>query len=200
MGVLAAAMAYVITAGPAIAGAPYPHYGKRVIDGTISDWNLDVDFYADMYRAGKTDKAVESKAYLRYDCNSNTLFVLVLGEPGVIGSHSDEVGGDVTSWVAINVQSNKVVNELAGNDGIPSDFAWVGEGFDGDLSHMLGFEASFSIMPGSYNILIHMQILDSLGQQTSATSGSPDSGPELELQCTVPVDVSTWGRVKSLYR
>ena len=200
LGVLLALALSTGLARTVYADAPYPHYGTRVVDGDTSDWNLAVDVFANMYRAGNVTKPLESKAYLRYDCNTNTLFVLVLAEPGVVGYHNDPEGSDVTSWIAIDTQSNKVVNEQAENDGGAPDFMWVGEGFDGDLSHMLGYETSFTIIPGNYNIITHMQVLDELGQQTSATLGFPGTGPDLILSCAVPVDNSTWGRVKTLYR
>ena len=85
---------------------PSPSYGIAVVDGEPGEWNLEADFFTNMYRAGNTNKPLESKAYLRYDCTSHTLFVLVLVEPGVAGIH-DPQGGSATSWVAIGaVQKN----------------------------------------------------------------------------------------------
>ncbi len=73
-----------------------------------------------MYRAGKPDKPVEAKAYLRYDCVLNTLYVLVLTEPGVPALAA---GWESAAWAAIGTVSNKVYTGLSVNDTIPPDFA-----------------------------------------------------------------------------
>jgi len=51
----------------AMAAPPQPTYGVANVDGNIGEWDLANDFFANMYRAGKTDKEIESKLYLRYD-------------------------------------------------------------------------------------------------------------------------------------
>jgi hypothetical protein len=184
--------------GPARAKVPYPLYGVRVVDGDPSDWHLKKDFYADMYRAGKTDKVVESKLYLRYDCPTNTLYVLVLAEPGVpiIARRTDG------AWVAIDGISYKVVNAKAGNDGSPPDFAWVTRpnGSVQDGLFAIGYEASFILMPGSHSILVHADVLDDYQVQTSATALSPKQGLPIIVDCTVPIEQESWGKVKSMYR
>jgi hypothetical protein len=174
-----------------------PFYGAAVADGQFGEWNLSGDFFANMYRAGRPDFPLESKLYLRYDCDSGTMFVLVLDEPGVVGL---EHASSTTAWVAIDDHSNKVVNELSGNDGIPPDFAWVDPGFDGDPSHNRGFEASFPIAWGEYAIIVHTDVLDE-SVQTSATQEFPGSGPGLVIDCTEsPVEASTWSTVKAIYK
>ena len=69
--------------GVAGAAAPNPTYGTAVVDGSTGEWNLGSDFFANMYRAGNPAKPLESTAYLRYDCTSGTVYVLVLSEPNV---------------------------------------------------------------------------------------------------------------------
>jgi hypothetical protein len=174
-------LALVWIAVPAAATPPAPIYGSAVVDGLYAEWNIPDDFFADMYRAGNPSHPLESKAYLRYDCTHHAMYVLVLDEPGVIGYHDPSA---VTSWVAIDHQNNKVVNEDAGNDGVPPDFAWVGEGYDGNPLHNRGFEASFTIQPGTYHIIIHTDVWDG-GTQTSATMGFPGTGPLLVIDCTL---------------
>jgi hypothetical protein len=185
---------------PIVAAAvpPQPSFGTAVVDGHYGEWNLTADFFADMYRAGGPDKIVESKLYLRYDCITNTMYVLVLVQPGVVG-YIDSLA--TTAWVAINTNSNKVVNELSGNDGIPPDFAWIDRGYDGDNWHVRGFEASFYIVPGTYNILASLHVLDG-GIQTSATDiDFPHTGPELVIpDWPSAVGPSTFGAIKALYR
>jgi hypothetical protein len=178
---------------------PLPSHGAAVVDGNPAEWNLAHDFFTDMYRAGKITKPVESRAHFRYDCESHILSVLVLTEPGIPGV----VGTPptATSWAAIDAQSNKVVNEFSGNDGTPPDFAWVGLGYDGNPGHALGYEASFRLDPGAYNVIIHAEVFDAAALQTSATPGFPSTGPPLAIDCTpVAVHAMTWSRLKALYK
>lgn len=113
--VLAVAVLSVVITGAALAGPPYPRYGTRSVDGDIGDWNLTVDFYAQMYRAGDPDKPVESWLYLRYDCHTNTLYILMRGKPKV----PILIDAAKTAWVAIDVISNKVVMGTPGTTGRP---------------------------------------------------------------------------------
>lgn len=144
----------------ALAAYPYPSIGTATVDGTYAEWDLSADFFADMYRAGKDDKAVESKLYLRYDPPTETVYLLVLTEPGVPGL---KLPAD--AWAAIDGISNKRVNGNSGNDGIPPDFAWVNpinENVD-------GFEASFNLALGEYELIVHIQVFDDQEAQTSKT-------------------------------
>lgn len=161
---------------------PAPGYGTAVVDGLYEEWEFTDDFFADMYRAGDPGKPLESKLYLRYDCEGQVMFVLVLTEQDVIGFHSSG-STDPTSWVAVDHHNQKVVNEDAGNDGFPPDFSWVGQGYDGNPEHMLGFEASFPMTPGTYHLFVHTLVWDDLEEQTSATIGHPRSGPLLVIDC-----------------
>jgi hypothetical protein len=167
------------------------------VDGNSGEWNLVNDFFSLMYRAGNPTKPVESKAYLRYNCGTGTMYVLVLMEPNSIG-YIDPFAQ--TAWVAINAQNNKVVTENSGDDGIPPDFQWIGQGYDGDPQHVRGYEASFQIGPGSYNIIFHVDVIDPSGAQTSASPGFPGTGPPLVIDCTTDSHRSTWGTLKKLYR
>jgi len=186
----------VLLAGSALADPPDPRFGTRTVDGDVGDWNLSVDWFADMHRAGKLNKPLESKAYLRYSCKTLTLYVLVLAEPGIpVAATPPEL-----AWVAIDGQANKVVNGNSGNGGSPPNFAWVGRPAAPGDSLAAGYEASFALMPGSYEIIVHCDVLDAGAQQTSATVGFPGSGPSLVLSCMVPVEQGTWGRIKSVYR
>jgi len=102
----------------------------------------------------------------------------------VIGYHDSSVPA-ATSWVAIDRISRKRVNEDSGNDGVPPDFAFVDPAFDGDPNHNHGFEASFALAPGSYLIFIHTKFWNGVSGGTTATIGSPQSGVELVIDCTL---------------
>jgi len=148
--------------------APYPSFGSATVDGVTTDWNLATDFFADMTRAGDVDPnhPLESKAYLRYDISNQVLYVLVLAEPGIPAIVSE---GD--AWAAIDDISNKVFTGSSVNDATQPNFAWVERSYDGDSNHALGYEASFSLAPGDYLIIIHIDVFDDGEFQTSATEG-----------------------------
>ena len=115
-----------------------------------------------MYRAGDETKAVESKLYLRYDLPSETLYVLVLAEPGVPALTLDD-----DAWVAIDGINNKVVKGTSGNDGTPPDFAWINPS-NGEAD---GYEASFKISPDPEprTLMVHVQVYNDCESQTSKT-------------------------------
>jgi hypothetical protein len=145
-----------------LAAYPYPTIGTATVDGAYGEWDLTDDFFANMYRAGKDDAQhpVESKLYLRYDPPTETLYLLVLTEPGVLGL---KLADD--AWAAIDGISNKKVNGNSGNDGTPPDFAWVNP-TNGNVD---GFEASFKLAIGEYELIVHIQVFDDAEAQTSKT-------------------------------
>jgi hypothetical protein len=196
---LACAAALIGASGAVLSTPPAPSPGAAVVDGDTSEWNLPLDFFTNMYRAGDPTKPLESKAYLRYDCPAHTVYALVLSEPGVPGLI---IPPEVNSWIAIDGPSNKVVNEVSGDDGTPPDFAWVGLGYDGDTLHVRGYEASFPLAEGDYVIILHTKVFDGGGAQTSASPGAPGSGPALHLECppTTGTENTSWSKVKRLYQ
>lgn len=186
-------LALILTAGAALADPPYPWYGVRVVDGDFSDWNLPKDYFAQMYRAGSEVKAIESWLYLRYDCTSSTLFILVRGRPSVpVFAIAEE------AWVAVDGNWEKLVDGDAGNDGVPPEFEWIDLNEEGTFA--AGYEASIILPPGSYTLIVHADVYDDLEGQTSATADFPKGGVDVILDCVVPVEEFTWAKVKSLYR
>jgi len=155
------------------ANPPEPTYGTATVDGNPDEWDLNSDFFTNMYRAGDSTKPLESKAYLRYDCSTQTLYVLVLTEPNVPAIVSAE-----DAWAAINIISNKTYN---GNDdgGALPNFAWV----NSNGTHALGYEAAFKLAQGSFTIIIHIQVYDDNESQTSATDEFPQKGVPLVINC-----------------
>ncbi len=145
--------------------------GVAEVDGDSTEWDLTADFVANMYRAGNPTKPIESKLYLRYDVNTETLYVLVLAEPGVV------VLADPDDAFVKLGNTTKLVDGNSGDDGVPPDFAWVG--LTGDRA--LGWEASLPLALGAYdNFNVHTQVFDDGEAQTSAVEGRAIS---VEIVC-----------------
>jgi hypothetical protein len=134
-------------------GGDEPTYASATVDGSIAEWDLNNDFFADMYRAGNPNKPVEAKLYLRYDCPSSTMFALVLSA----GNWPVETaGGEAEAWIRIN-----------GSKVSLTQFAWVDQGYDGDSGHAKGWEAAFSLDQGTFTIQAHTNVYDGGESQTS---------------------------------
>lgn len=166
------------------ASPPEPTYlvsGESIsVDGNIDDWDLTADFFAEMYRAAKDDKPVESRLYLRYDCpddvcDDGILYALVLtvaDDPNVLLSPDDafvKLGNDT-----------KLVDGNSGNDGSAPDFQWV-EDIPDVAPEALGWEASMILAPGDYdNLNVHVQVYTDGEAQTSAVF---ERAIDLYLRC-----------------
>lgn len=152
-----------------------PTYGVANVDGNASEWNLTNDFFADMYRAAKPDKPVESKLYLRYDCQTKTLYALVLVVPDVQALVLPD-----DAFIKLG-NSTKLVDGNYGDDGVVPDFAWVGLSQSGQVA--TGWEASVHLEPGYYpDLNVHIQVIHD-GQQTSAVK---DRAIPLLIDCPPP--------------
>jgi len=177
---------------PAQFAPPLPEPGTAVVNGDPSEWNLSLDFFHDMFEAGKSDKPVLSKCYLRYDCATEILYILVLPEPGV------KIAADEADkqWVKVHDDSNSVIfNGNSGNDGTPPDFSFINA--TGSPLRADGWEAS---MPLTKNIFyndfhIHAQVDQSLpsGNTSTSANNQGSSGTELNLDCSVlPVEMTSF--------
>jgi hypothetical protein len=184
---------------PLVASAlpPVPSLGTAIVDGQSDEWNLAGDFFANMYLMGDPDKTVGSKIYLRYDGASNTLYMLMLAQSHVIGC--TDAGGGAAGTVLGAVDS-KTVGELLGNARHLPCSMWVGQACDGDSTHAIGYEAAFHVMPGTYILLAHVDVLDG-GRRTLATTGFPGNGPILLIpESSSSTQPASWGAIKALYR
>jgi hypothetical protein len=167
---LGMALALVPAALVSAASPPEPTYGTANVDGNPGEWDLTNDFFADMYLAANPQSDVLSKLYLRYDCATSTLYVLVLAEPGFdidgdtnLDNHFVKLGNNI-----------KLVDGNAVDDGTPPDFHFIG--LSGSTAD--GWEASAILAPGSYNNLnVHAQVDN---EQTSAVA---DREIDLVLMC-----------------
>ena len=154
---LAIAGGLLLAAAPAFAAAPAVNTGSGItVDGDLSDWG-SADFFADMYRAAKSDKEVESALLLRYDCTTNILYVGVKAVTGVTIIQSD-----ADNFVKFGQNDKRVDGDDAPPDGTQPEFAYAGTA---------GWEASFALAPGSYpDLNVHAQV-EHGGSQTSAVDG-----------------------------
>ena len=168
-----------------------------MVDGQCDEWNLAGDFFANMYVAGDPDKIAESQIYLRYDGASNTLYVLMLAQSHMIGC--TEAGGGAAG-AAVGAVDSKTVGEPSGNARFLPYSMWVGRACDGDSTHAIGYEAAFRIMPGTYTLLAHVDVLDG-GRWTLATTGFPGNAPALVIpEASSSTQPASWGAIKALYR
>jgi len=133
------------------AAAPHPNDGSAAVDGSTGDWSLSADFFSDMTDAGVDGRPVRAKLYLKYDCDSEVLYGLVLAQGG------EQVRQTRPEEAYLRIDgTGKLVSGNSGNDGSPPDFEWVNG--DGKLAD--GFEASGSLAPGSYTIRAHVLVAD----------------------------------------
>jgi hypothetical protein len=143
-------------AAPAFAAAPNVATGGAIaVDGAFADWT-GADLFAQMHRAGKADKPVESSLYLRYDCDAAVLYVAVIAADGVTVIDSD---GD--NFLKFGLNDKRVDGTDAPPDGTQPEFAYADAG--------AGWEASIALQPGDYSDLnVHAQVWDDDAAQTSA--------------------------------
>ena len=154
-----------LAARPALAAAPDVREitpAAISIDATAADWDsLGADYLADMYEAGNPAKRVLSKLYGRYDCATETMYVLVVTTTGwkIVPSDSD-------NYVKIG-QTDKRVDGHDGPGSTPPAFAYVAN---------TAWEASFQLDPGSYagdatGLNVHAQVVPDAHAATSAVAG-----------------------------
>ena len=123
---------FAVNPAPADAAGPEPTYGSAVVDGDIGEWDLGADYFADMIKAGGNGGQTEvlGKAYLRYDCDTSSLYVLALSDGAFDGLQN--------AWVKIYELGQSEVNttEVAVGDN--------------------GFETLVpNLAPGDYTIEVH---------------------------------------------
>jgi len=164
-------------------GCGSPTYGTAEVDGNPSEWDLTNDFFTNMYRAFDPTKELQSTAYLRYDCSSHVMYVLVL----VVDPFVIDTSNPTNHWVKIDGIPGNVVDAADGDDGTPPDFAFILQG-----TVTIGWEASFSLDPGSYGIIIHTQVFDAGGaSQTSGTPGGLDDPLCVTVTCLTTTSTTT---------
>lgn len=198
MAVTAATMAAVVAGvSPAMAAgltaqAPVTYAGASV-DGNPGEWSSPVGTAIPMYEAGDPGKVSPSSAFLRYDCTTQTMNVLVRANAGAF-----LVDMNTAAWATINGEAKKRYTGASGDDGTPPDFAWIAHSpaesvAIGDTTYhrVDGYEASFPLAPGHYdNLVIHTEFAKSIVDGSGAAGTSANVGfakgdaTTLDLNCS----------------
>jgi hypothetical protein len=165
--VLAFAM-FVVAVFAVSAVAPSVVNGTATVDGSSAEWNPSTggpDFFSPMCTGFKCDSnhPVVANLFLRYACATQTMYVLVLATAG--NTFNQGTG----NFVAVNTEGNKVVDPSSGNIGPPPNFEYLGNG--------QGWEASFTIAPGSFNIWFESTV-------NGATGGTPGKFIPVDPGCS----------------
>jgi hypothetical protein len=148
--------AYLIASAQARRGLDGSEVGISV-DGSTVDWDLTAtssDFLADMYNAGEkyttfSGTDLSSKAYVRHNCETNTLCILVKADGS---STIDETTGD--AWFKDHTSST------SGTQYTSQGFEWVKEG-----GKTVGWEGCFTLPDGYESDCMHFGWKDYLHWQ-----------------------------------
>lgn len=144
-----ATLIMVLGVSVALATPPLPTSGAAEVDGNSGEWDLTTDFFANMHEAGKANKTVLSKLYLRYDCDIEVLYALVSLEDGyTLSGNADD------HFIKLG-NSNKLVDANYGNDGVAPDFEFLAS----DDANAEGWEGSAPLARNqTYELNIHTQV------------------------------------------
>jgi hypothetical protein len=156
--------------------AAQPSSGTVTVDGHTGDWDLGADFFANMTPGGGAGGAVLAKLYLRYDCNDEVLYALVLMKDGEKAVQTDPT----EAYIRID-GSGKAVHGNSGNNGTPPDFSWVNG--DGEVAD--GWEASAPVPAGNHTVRAHIKRVDDTPDGYTSLDNIGVNAP-MELVCEQP--------------
>ncbi|MBN1479359.1 T9SS C-terminal target domain-containing protein [candidate division KSB1 bacterium] len=151
----------ILNPNPAL--AVEPSYNLATVDGDTSEWNHSTDFISDMYKTGSPNGEVLAQLYMRYDCNTETMFVFVSSNGTsmpILAENGEEV------WIKIG---GKVVSSDDEGNGSTPDFDWVTKPFLGNPNYAKAWEASFFLTANrTYSISVHCNVWEDNESQTAA--------------------------------
>ena len=171
-----AGAATLAMAGLAGAAPPEPTYGSAVVDGYTSDWNLNEpnsDLFSFLEVGG--EGAAEGRLFVRYNCATNELFMLVRTVPGV---QLDPNADPSSHFARVHANGPSIVDGNAAGSG---NFAYIDQNADGVAD---GWEARAVVAIGSYpEFNVGTQVLSD-GAGGSGTEVTPkDAGEPLAMSC-----------------
>jgi hypothetical protein len=134
--------AFLLASLAASAAAPNVALGTAVVNGSASEWGTlnssNPAWFSEMCGgfAATCDAGhpATSNLFLRYDCNSGTLYAL----DSVIGNNT--VDTSANQFIAQDTAGNKLVSNTSGNDGVAPDFQYIGN---------VGWEMSVKLAPNT---------------------------------------------------
>jgi len=130
--------------------------GTATVDGDNSEWNHTTTLPSgEMYQAWKPENEVLSKFWLRYNCDTETMYILVMAENTI-----DVQNG---TFVYVKLDGDKVVSSSPEG---AQEFSWVGLSSDEKFAD--GWEASFPLTEGTFTLEIHNNAYDDEGKRQSA--------------------------------
>lgn len=151
---------------PMLASAGTLSYGGNIaVDGDAGEWNLGDDYFAPMHWMGNPSSHHKADLYLRYDCDEQMLYALVLdiAGNGVYPSANAE-----EAWLKLYDQGLADDLLVDGNEAgafSPRSFEWV---YDGQ--ELAGFEAATALaLSGPLSIEASIAYLGSFASTGSAS-------------------------------
>jgi hypothetical protein len=110
--VVGALLAAAILAPASFGAAPTPVMGSADVDGNAGEWT-SADYFADMTDGGDAGRDTHATLSVRYDCDTETLYALVLTDvPG-------KAKQDRPDEAYMAIDGTKVVRASHGDDGSP---------------------------------------------------------------------------------
>jgi uncharacterized repeat protein (TIGR01451 family) len=158
-----------------------PRYGLANVDGNRGEWRAE-DYVADLYRDADPEGVVEAKLYLRYHCDTQTMYVLVLAEPESPAKIWTTDTFRAGSFVAAD--GTQRLNGSTDDDGTPPDFRWVTM----SGNYAVGWEASFTLEEGIHTLDVQTKVRD-FEHFANYTAGIAGGALSVGMRCT-PLSIS----------
>ncbi|MFA7332178.1 MAG: T9SS type A sorting domain-containing protein [Candidatus Delongbacteria bacterium] len=188
----------LLALAPTPAAAQEPAYGSGiVVDGNPGEWDLDDDFFSHMYNGGRNTPswpgyAILSTLYLRYDCDAQLLYALVLDVEND-GELVNVSAGD--AWLKlynVGLPGSKLIDGNGDGGTTPRAFRWVRTMPSDPNSLVIGYEAVAQLDEASYaSFEAHLKI----GGATSST-GKHAQGNAIPLVLNCEAEPPTVGAVE----
>ena len=157
-----------------------PNYGTATVDGNNDEWS-EADYFGTMYNTGIYGNPPLSDAYVKYDCEYQILYVLVLLRDNyIIENNVDKP--EENHFVRLGCGGSLVVvdaNDL--NSGTQPNFMYI----EDQSGNKIGWEASAYVSPITSDLSIHTQVYE---DQTSALN---NRCVKLDICCTPIPEFST---------
>ena len=151
--------------------------GVAGVDGIAQEWRA-FDFFARLVT--ESNGAWGGDLYLRYNEPENRLYLLVLSQRGYLLS---------PDFSRLRLSVNGLPTAILSED--PSRFRWIDS-----VEARVGFESSVDVVPGSYELSVRAEVLDSSNRRMSVGTSNGDGSPYIPLlaRCSggsLPLPIAT---------